>query len=75
MAINLPIYLINPLSFLDDTIPQNRELFDSDKEPWIGASKPGFIYMDSMGFGMGSSCLQITIQTKTLVKHVIYMIV
>ena len=75
MAINLPIYPDKSTKLLDDTIPQNRELFDSDKEPWIGASKPGFIYMDSMGFGMGSSCLQITMQTKTLVKHVIYMIV
>lgn len=66
VAINLPIYPDKSTKLLDDTIPQNRELFDSDKEPWIGASKPGFIYMDSMGFGMGSSCLQITMQTKNI---------
>ncbi|RCK55660.1 Glutamate--cysteine ligase [Candida viswanathii] len=34
---------------LDDSIPKDRKLFDSDKEPWIGASKPGYVYMDSMG--------------------------
>lgn len=26
------------------------------------ASKPGHIYMDAMGFGMGMSCLQLTFQ-------------
>ena len=24
------------------------------------ASKPGHIYMDAMGFGMGQSCLQVS---------------
>ncbi|EGW35183.1 uncharacterized protein SPAPADRAFT_58376 [Spathaspora passalidarum NRRL Y-27907] len=50
---------------VDDSIKQ-RDLFKSDQEPFIGASRPGFVYMDSMGFGMGSSCLQITMQTKNI---------
>ena len=26
----------------------------------VKASKPGHIYMDAMGFGMGQSCLQVS---------------
>lgn len=33
---------------------------------------PGQIYMDSMGFGMGCSCLQITYETSTL-NHARYL--
>ncbi|ODV77533.1 glutamate--cysteine ligase [Suhomyces tanzawaensis NRRL Y-17324] len=66
VAINLPIYPDINTKLLDDSIPHNRDLFDSDKEPFIGASKPGHVYMDSMGFGMGSSCLQITMQAANI---------
>lgn len=66
VAINLPIYPDVNTKLLDDSIPKNRDYFNSDLEPWIGASKPGFVYMDSMGFGMGSSCLQITVQAKDI---------
>ncbi|CAI5756532.1 unnamed protein product [Candida verbasci] len=62
VGINLPLYPDKFTKLLDDSIPKDRQLFKSDKEPWLGASKPGHIYMDSMGFGMGSSCLQITMQ-------------
>ncbi|EMG45597.1 GCS1 Glutamate--cysteine ligase [Candida maltosa Xu316] len=64
VSINLPMYPDKYTKLLDDSIPANRDYFDSDKEPWIGASKPGYVYMDSMGFGMGSSCLQITMQAQ-----------
>ena len=66
VSINLPMYPDKYTKLIDDSIPRDRKLFDSDKEPWIGASKPGHVYMDSMGFGMGSSCLQITMQTKNI---------
>lgn len=66
VSINLPMYPDKFTKLVDDSIPKDRKLFDSDKEPWIGASKPGYVYMDSMGFGMGSSCLQITMQTKNI---------
>lgn len=66
VAINLPMYPDINTKLIDDSIPLNRDLFDSDKEPWIGASKPGHVYMDSMGFGMGSSCLQITMQAREI---------
>lgn len=61
VAINLPIYPDTNTKLIDDSIPK-RDLFPSDEEPWLGASQPGHVYMDSMGFGMGSSCLQITVQ-------------
>ncbi|PVH17186.1 uncharacterized protein CXQ87_000067 [Candidozyma duobushaemuli] len=61
VAINLPIYPDTNTKLIDDSIPK-RDLFPSDEEPFIGASQPGHVYMDSMGFGMGSSCLQITVQ-------------
>lgn len=64
VAINLPFYPDKHTKLLDDTIPADRDLFPSDKEPHIGASIPGHVYMDSMGFGMGASCLQITVQAK-----------
>ncbi|KAK6200076.1 glutamate--cysteine ligase [Scheffersomyces amazonensis] len=66
VAINLPLYPDRYTKLLDDSIPKDRDLFLSDKEPFIGASKPGHVYMDSMGFGMGSSCLQITMQGKNI---------
>lgn len=61
VAINLPVYPDKETKLIDDSIPK-RDLFPSDEEPWLGASKPGHVYMDSMGFGMGSSCLQVTVQ-------------
>ncbi|KAK6460636.1 glutamate--cysteine ligase [Scheffersomyces coipomensis] len=66
VAINLPMYPDINTKLLDDSIPKSRDLFKSDHEPFIGASKPGHVYMDSMGFGMGSSCLQITMQGKNI---------
>lgn len=66
VAINLPIYPDKNTKLLDDSIPVNRDYFPSDIEPWVGASKPGHVYMDSMGFGMGSSCLQVTFQAKNI---------
>lgn len=65
VAINLPLYPDSATKLLDDSIP-DRELFDSDGEPKLGASIPGHVYLDSMGFGMGSSCLQMTMQAENI---------
>lgn len=67
VAINLPFYPDENTKLVDDSIP-HRDLFPSDKEPWLGASKPGHVYMDSMGFGMGSSCLQVTMQATDIAQ-------
>lgn len=66
VAINLPMYPDKNTKLLDDSIPRDRDLFSSDREPSLGAASPGHVYMDSMGFGMGSSCLQVTVQAKDI---------
>lgn len=65
VAINLPFYPDENTKLMDDSIP-TRDLFPSDKEAFLGAAKPGHVYMDSMGFGMGSSCLQVTMQASDI---------
>ncbi|KAG7195338.1 uncharacterized protein KQ657_003866 [Scheffersomyces spartinae] len=65
VAINLPLYPDINTKLIDDSIP-HRDMFDHDKEPFLGALLPGHVYMDSMGFGMGSSCLQVTMQALDL---------
>ncbi|ODV86821.1 hypothetical protein CANARDRAFT_6389 [[Candida] arabinofermentans NRRL YB-2248] len=67
VAINIPIYKDKFTKSIDPMIPKNRNLFPfSDNESTLGAAKPGHIYMDSMGFGMGSSCLQVTMQASNI---------
>lgn len=66
VAINLPMYPDQHTKLLDDSIPRDRGLFPSDAEPHLGALKPGHVYMDSMGFGMGSLCIQITMQAANI---------
>lgn len=64
VAINLPIYKDRktPSPFIDPAIPWDRNWFPGDSEAKNGAAKPDHIYMDSMGFGMGCCCLQVTFQ-------------
>lgn len=67
VSINLPFYPDENTKLIDDSIPK-RDLFPSDQEPFLGAAKPGHVYMDSMGFGMGSSCLQVTMQAANIAQ-------
>ena len=64
VAINVPIFVDSntPQPFIDPTIPFDRNLYPEDADARNGAAKPNHIYMDSMGFGMGCCCLQITFQ-------------
>ncbi|CAG8597076.1 10153_t:CDS:10 [Diversispora eburnea] len=64
VAINMPIYhdKKTPKPFIDPTIPRDRNLYPEDSEAAEGAAFLDHIYMDSMVFGMGCSCLQITFQ-------------
>ncbi|KAG0264191.1 hypothetical protein DFQ27_001375 [Actinomortierella ambigua] len=64
VAINMPIFhdTNTPRPFIDPTIPR-RNLYPEDRNAIEdGAALPDHIYMDSMVFGMGCSCLQITFQ-------------
>ena len=55
VAINLPV-------FQDDNTKDPHEiLVEKYGAEAAKASKPGHIYMDAMGFGMGQSCLQVSI--------------
>lgn len=68
VALNVPIFPdtnTQSLSKIDVNIPK-RNLFFEDNDPFLGAAKPGHIYMDSMGFGMGCSCLQVTMQAANI---------
>lgn len=69
VAINVPIYFDEntPKPFVDPTIPRNRGLYPEDAQTFeIEAPKKDHIYMDSMGFGMGCSCLQLTFQATNI---------
>ncbi|ORY82690.1 glutamate-cysteine ligase-domain-containing protein [Protomyces lactucae-debilis] len=68
VAMNVPIFYDEntPKPFIDPTIPRDRNLYPEDANAREGAAKEGHIYMDSMGFGMGCCCLQITFQTKNV---------
>ncbi len=68
VAINIPMFQDKFTSKNDESIPLNRGLFPEDEEPSLGAAKPGHIYLDSMGFGMGCSCLQVTVQAPNINK-------
>jgi hypothetical protein len=50
---------VSPISNLADDV--SLMIFTSEAKE--GAALPDHIYMDSMGFGMGCCCLQITFQT------------
>lgn len=65
---NVPIFYdeMTPKPFIDPTIPHDRGLYPEDTNAQDGAAKEGHIYMDSMGFGMGCCCLQITFQAKNV---------
>ncbi|CAE6435924.1 unnamed protein product [Rhizoctonia solani] len=56
VAINVPIYFDTntPKPFIDPTIPWDRDIYPEDHEARDGAAKPDHIYLDAMGFGMGS---------------------
>ncbi|KAM4903171.1 glutamate--cysteine ligase catalytic subunit isoform 4-T4 [Sylvia borin] len=56
VVINVPI-------FKDKNTPSPFiETFPNDDGEAAKASKPDYIYMDAMGFGMGNCCLQVTFQ-------------
>lgn len=67
VCMNVPMYKDIATPETDDSIYDRDWFLPEDKEAKL-ASKPGFIYMDSMGFGMGCSCLQVTFQAPNINK-------
>ncbi|ODV57912.1 glutamate--cysteine ligase [Ascoidea rubescens DSM 1968] len=67
VSINIPLFIDQHTnsSTIDQSIT-NRLIYFEDNEHLLGAAKPNHIYMDAMVFGMGCSCLQITMQAPNL---------
>jgi glutamate--cysteine ligase catalytic subunit len=51
---------------MDPSVNYDLHNWPEDDDVRNGATKPDFIYMDAMAFGMGSCCLQITFQAKNV---------
>ncbi|EWC46620.1 glutamate--cysteine ligase [Drechslerella stenobrocha 248] len=68
VCINLPVFYDEktPKPFNDPTAPCDLSDYPEDADVRNGAAKEGHVYMDAMGFGMGSCCLQITFQAKNI---------
>lgn len=67
VCINLPMYQDKFTPEYDDSIYTRNWFIPEDLEAPI-ASKKGHVYLDAMGFGMGSSCLQMTYQAPNIEK-------
>ncbi|GAA5976095.1 hypothetical protein JCM11641_003280 [Rhodosporidiobolus odoratus] len=66
VAINMPVFFDDktPKPFIDSQLEEmkTRNKWEEDRNAREGAALPDHIYLDSMGFGMGCCCLQITFQ-------------
>lgn len=65
VSINIPMFKDLNTPDHDTTIYKRNWFIPEDLESFH-ASKPGHIYLDAMGFGMGSSCLQMTYQAPNI---------
>lgn len=70
VEINVPIFKDKYTSapFRDPTVDYALCKWPEDADVRDGAVKEDHIYMDSMAFGMGSCCLQITFQAKNITE-------
>lgn len=61
VCINVPVYMDK---YTKDPFEEEKSLLQGElqEEQSRNVAKPGHVYMDAMGFGMGLSCLQITFQ-------------
>ncbi|KAI9795989.1 MAG: Zn finger-containing GTPase- Activating Protein for ARF [Piccolia ochrophora] len=70
VEINVPVFrdVKTPWPFKDPTVNYDLHKYPEDDDVRNGAAKENCIYMDAMGFGMGSCCLQITFQAKNIIE-------
>ena len=70
VEINVPVFrdANTPWPFRDPTVNYNLYDYPEDDDVRNGAAKENCIYMDSMVFGMGSCCLQMTFQAKNITE-------
>ncbi|QSL65370.1 hypothetical protein MERGE_002680 [Pneumocystis wakefieldiae] len=71
VVINVPIFIDEntPIPFMDEAVsPLNTTSSSESTESLHKIIKPDHIYMDSMCFGMGCCCLQVTFQTTDILQ-------
>lgn len=70
VELNVPIFKDKktPSPFNDPTIKYDLDIYPEDADVRNGAAKVDHVYMDAMAFGMGSCCLQITFQAKSITE-------
>ncbi|KAI9753149.1 MAG: bifunctional tryptophan synthase trp1 [Chaenotheca gracillima] len=70
VEINVPVFRDEntPWPWNDPTVDYDLHNYPEDDDVRNGAAKENHIYMDAMGFGMGSCCLQITFQAKNITE-------
>ncbi|KAI0999066.1 Glutamate--cysteine ligase [Podosphaera aphanis] len=70
VQINVPIFRDKntPWPWKDPTINYDLHNWPEDDDVRYGASADNFIHMDAMAFGMGSCCLQVTLQAKDITE-------
>ncbi|KXT10033.1 hypothetical protein AC579_1223 [Pseudocercospora musae] len=68
VALNVPIFVDENTTrpFRDPTVDYDLHNWPEDDDVRNGAVKTDCVYMDAMAFGMGSCCLQITFQAKSI---------
>jgi glutamate--cysteine ligase catalytic subunit len=68
VEINVPVFRDEktPWPFRDPTVNYDLHKYPEDEDVRNGAVHTNCVYMDAMAFGMGSCCLQITFQAKSI---------
>ncbi|KAF2759014.1 glutamate-cysteine ligase [Pseudovirgaria hyperparasitica] len=68
VQVNVPVFHDSqtPRPFKDPTVDYDLHKWPEDDDVRNGAVKDEYIHMDAMAFGMGSCCLQITFQAKSI---------
>ncbi|TGJ81470.1 hypothetical protein E0Z10_g7297 [Xylaria hypoxylon] len=70
VQVNVPIFHDEktPNPWKDPTVNYDLHNWPEDDDVRNGAAPDNFIHMDAMAFGMGSCCLQITLQAKNILE-------
>ncbi|KAI8943018.1 Zn finger-containing GTPase- Activating Protein for ARF, variant 2 [Plenodomus lindquistii] len=68
VQVNVPVYKDEKTAWpwKDPTVNYDLHNWPEDDDVRNGAAPDNFIHMDAMAFGMGSCCLQITFQAKSI---------